>query len=265
MTRTSQGFQAHWVDIDPERMARYEAMYRWNPASELFYEPDRIGPGQVFGDFGCGPGHAAMEFARRVVEGGHIHAFDINAEFLRRTRMRVAEEGLAARVSVHQLTGAALPVPDSSMDRIVARNTLIYVNDPVETLVEFRRALRPGGLAHAIEGDWRLTAVEPVATDEWRALIEAASWAWARPEMGRALHGCARRAGFSEIEIRVLTRADTDGRLMGMIRTVAGYARQCGAMAPERIAAILTQVDQALAAETYLAISPQFVMTATKT
>ena len=64
--------------------------------------------------------------------------------------------------------------PDASLDAVVARNTLIYVDDPVATLAEFRRVLKPGGIAHAIEGDWRLTAVEPVGTTEWRAVIEAA-------------------------------------------------------------------------------------------
>ena len=86
---------------------------------------------------------------------------------------------------------------------MVARNTIIYVPDPVATFVEFRRLLRPGGIAHAIEGDWRLTAVEPVPTDEWRAIIEAASWAWPHPEIGRGLYGMARRAGFDDLSLQV--------------------------------------------------------------
>lgn len=36
--------------------------------------------------------------------------------------------------------------------------------------------------------------------------------------------GIAPQAGFSKVSLEVLTRPDTDGRLLGMIRTVADYA-----------------------------------------
>lgn len=182
----THGFQDHWLNIEPERMERYETMYR-------------SGSGKLtFADFG----------------------------------------------------------------RDVECNTIIYVPDPVATFAEFRRVLRPGGIAHAIEGDWRLTAVEPVPTEEWRALIEAASWAWPRPEIGRGLYGIVWQAGFEEVSIQVLTSPDTTGRLNGMIQTVAGYARKSGALEKARIDAILQTVERAMAEGTYLAISPQFVVTA---
>lgn len=257
-----RGFQEHWLDIDEERMERYETMYQWNPATEVFYTSAKINPGLVVGDFGCGPGHAAVEFANRVGETGHIHALDINTEFVRRTQARAKRNGLEERITVHLLEDARLPLPDESLDRIIARNTLIYVEDPGETLTEFRRVLKPGGLAHVIEGDWRLTAVEPVPTEEWRALIEAASWAWPRPEIGRKLYGYARKAGFDDIEIQVLTSPDKEGRLDGMIQTVAGYARERGKIASSRIDTILETIRRAITEGRYLAISPQFVLTA---
>lgn len=260
--KNKQGFQYHWVNIEPERMERYETMYQWNPATEHFYAPAKIGQGQVIGDFGCGPGHAAIEFARRVGPSGHIHAFDINAEFVRRARARAKAEGLEKHITVHLLEDARLSLPDRSVDRLIARNTLIYVDDPVETLREFRRCLRAGGIAHTIEGDWRLTAVEPVPTEDWRALIEAASWAWPRPEMGRMLYGCARRAGFEDVSVQVLTSPDTTGRLSGMIRTVAGYAKESGDIEPDRVDKILETVEQARAVGNYLAFAPQFIVTA---
>src|SRR5262249_32625432 len=72
-------FPEHWLNIDPERLARYETMYQWSAAAEAFYAPAGIGAGQVVVDFGCGPGHTAIEFARRVGGAGHVHALDINA------------------------------------------------------------------------------------------------------------------------------------------------------------------------------------------
>lgn len=260
--KNEQGFQEHWLNIEPERMERYETMYRWNPATEIFYEPAKIGSGQAVGDFGCGPGYAAIEFAKRVGPSGHVDAFDINAEFVSRARARAEAEGFKEQITVHLLEEPGLPLPAASLDRVVARNTLIYVDDPIATFREFRRCLRPGGIAHAIEGDWRLTAVEPVPTEDWRALIEAASWAWPRPEIGRTLYRFAREAGFDEITVQVLTRPDTDGRFNGMIQTVAGYAKEGGAIKPRQVDKILKTIEQAQADGTYLAVAPQFIVTA---
>jgi ubiquinone/menaquinone biosynthesis C-methylase UbiE len=255
-------FLEHWTNIDSERLARYETMYQWSAAAEAFYTAAEIGEGQAVADFGCGPGHTAIEFACRVGASGHVHALDVNAEFIKRTQARAEAAGLADRITTHLLTSERLPLADATLDRISARNTIIYVRDPVATFAEFRRVLKPGGLAHAIESDWSLTAVEPLGA-EWRALVGAASWAWRIPEIGRQLYGFVRRAGFSKVAIQVLTKPDTEGRLLGMIKTVAGYARESGALDPSRIDAMLQTVDRSLAEGTYLAITPQFIVTAT--
>jgi ubiquinone/menaquinone biosynthesis C-methylase UbiE len=256
-------FMGHWVNIDPERLARYETMYQWSGVAEDFYAPADIRAGHVVVDFGCGPGHAAIEFARRVGPAGRVLAFDVNAEFIRRTQARAEAAGMADRITAQLLTTEQLPLADAAVDRITARNTIIYVRDPLRTFEEFRRTLRPGGIAHAIESDWSLTVVEPVAS-EWRTLVAAAGWAWRTPDIGRKLPGIARRADFSQVAVQVLTRPDTEGRLMDMIRTVAGYARESGAVASERIDAMLEKLDRALADGTYLAVAPQFLTTATR-
>lgn len=256
-------FLEHWLNISPERLARYETMYQWTPAAEAFYAPADIRAGHVVADFGCGPGHTAIEFAHRVGPSGHVHALDINAAFVNRARARAEAAGLADRITAHLLTTEDLPLPDAALDRVTARNTIIYVRDPVATFKEFRRVLKPGGIAHAIESDWSLTAVEPLGA-EWQAMVEAARWAWRIPEIGRKLYGIARQAGFSRVELQVLTKPDVDGRLLAMIKTVAGYARESGAQSPMRIDAMLETVERSLAEGTYLAIAPQFLVTATR-
>jgi SAM-dependent methyltransferase len=258
----TSGFHEHWLNIEAERLERYEAMFQWSAAAEAFYAPADIGPALVVADFGCGPGHAAIEFARRVGPSGHVHALDINAEFIRRTRARAKASGFADRITAHLLESERLPLADGSLDRIAARNTIIYVADPLATFSEFRRVLKRGGIAHAIESDWRLTAVEPLGA-EWAAMVEAAIWAWPLPDIGRKLHGIARRAGFSKVSLQVLTKPDTEGRLLGMIQTVADCARERGGLDGKRIDAALQRLRQALGEGTYLAIAPQFLVTAT--
>jgi hypothetical protein len=48
-----------------------------------------------------------------------------------------------------------------------------------------------------------------------------------------------------------------------MIQTVADYARKSGELRAERIDAILQAIERAKADRTYLAIVPQFIVTAT--
>jgi ubiquinone/menaquinone biosynthesis C-methylase UbiE len=158
-------FMDHRVNIDLQRLARYETMYRWSAVAEELYAPANIRAGHVVADFGCGPGHAAIEFARRVGRAGHVHALDVNAEFIRRARQKAQAARLADRVTVHLLTGDDLPLADAAVDRVTARNTIVYVRDALHTFEEFRRVLWPGGIAHAIEGDWSLTAVEPLGAE----------------------------------------------------------------------------------------------------
>jgi ubiquinone/menaquinone biosynthesis C-methylase UbiE len=253
-------FMEHWINIDSERLGRYETMYRWSDAAEAFYAPADIRPGQIVVDFGCGPGHTAIEFARRI-KSGHVHALDINTEFIKRARARAEANGVGDRVTAQLLTSERLPLPDGVADRVVTRNTIVYVHDPVNTFMEFRRVLKPGGIAHAIEGDWSLTAVEPLAA-EWRSMVKAASWAWRTPEIGRKLPQIVRQAGFSEMHIQVLTRPDTEGRLFGMIETVAGYARASDALAAAQIEESLNRLKNALQEGTYFAVAPQFLVTA---
>ena len=253
----------HWVEIEPERMARYKEMFRWNPASRVFYEPAEVGPGMTVADFGCGPGYTAIEMAKWVGPGGTVHALDINEEFIACTVQNAAEAGLSDQITAHLLEGTVLPLADESLDRIMARNTIIYVPDPAETLSEFRRVLKPGGRAHCIEGDWTLVRCEPVPEEDWQAVLKAASWAWPRPSIGRQLYGHFRAAGYEEPELRVLTNPDSTGRLRGMMATVMSYARQSGEMAESKLDEIERMIDEALEAQTYLAIAPQFVVTAT--
>jgi hypothetical protein len=63
----AHGFQEHWLNIDPERMERYETMYQWNPSTEAFYTPaNRLASTQY--SPGCGsrqrwqPGRGPTKF-----------------------------------------------------------------------------------------------------------------------------------------------------------------------------------------------------------
>ena len=178
-------YKHHWIKIDQDRLDRYDRMFQWNPASLALYEPADIRPGHIVADFGCGPGYTTIEIAKWVGPSGHVHALDINSDFVTQSRKNADAAGVGDRVTAHQSGGSVLPLPDASLDRLTARNTVIYVDDPERTIREFWRVLKPGGKAHIIEGDWPMMVVEPVSPKDCAALVNAASHACRTPNIGR--------------------------------------------------------------------------------
>ena len=256
-------YRDHWVEIEPERLERYEAMFKWGPGLDPMLEPADIAEGQTVADFGCGPGYLACELARRVGPGGHVHALDVNAEMIARTAARAAGVGLADRLTTHHLKSAEVPLADAELDRLIAKNVMVYVDDPLASFREFARVVKPGGKVHAIDSDFYMTVVDGVAPLEWRALIDAAAHAFRTPEIGRRLYGLALEAGFGDIRVEVRAIPDTSGRMLNFVQNVAGYARDGGAIAEARIEAVVDAATAALAAGRFFALNPQFMVTAT--
>ncbi|WP_159089315.1 methyltransferase domain-containing protein [Tateyamaria sp. Alg231-49] len=257
-------YKSHWRNIDPERMPAYRHGFGWDEATEKLYHPADIAAGQSVADFGCGPGKVSVALAKKVGSGGHVHAIDINREFLDLTKENAAAAGVSGQVTTHLNDGVSLPIENASLDRITARNAIMYVDEPVETLREFHRVLRPGGLAHAIDGDWYMMVAEPVAHGPWRAFVEAASHACRNSDMGRKLFGAFVVAGFQDVRVSIVANADVDGRLLGMIRNMAKYALESRAIDREAVVKVVSEIERAHASGLYLVVSPQFVVTGRK-
>jgi ubiquinone/menaquinone biosynthesis C-methylase UbiE len=256
-------YKTHWVTIDDGRLDQYQRMFAWNPDSAALYESADIRPGHIVAEFGCGPGHTAIQIADWVGANGHVHALDVNHAFVSQTEKNAAHGGVADRVTAHQSDGSVLPFADASLDRVTTRNTLIYVDDPSATIGEFKRVLRAGGKLHTIEGDWPMMIAEPVPTAIWQALLSAAQHVCRTPDIGRKMTGLLARSGFEDIEIQVITRPGTTGKLLPMIRNMAGYARDGARLAETEIDSILATLEQALEDNAYLVLAPQFVVTGT--
>ncbi|MBT4688942.1 MAG: hypothetical protein HOB72_12700, partial [Rhodospirillaceae bacterium] len=65
-------YKDHWVEIEPERLDRYEVQFIWGPRGNKLLEPADIAAGQAVADYGCGPGYLSVELAGRVGETGHV-------------------------------------------------------------------------------------------------------------------------------------------------------------------------------------------------
>ena len=256
-------YKEHWLDIDSERFERYKTMFQWSPLTESLISPANIRAGHVVVDVGCGPGFVAVELARRVGAHGHVHAIDINRDFVEHAEQLVRENGLANCVTVHLVDGSELPIAPSSIDRVLAMNVMVYVDDPAAAYREFRRVLKPGGVAHAVDSDWDLTLAEPVPSDLWNELMRAISPIFRTPNIGRRLFGYAKAAGFSDIEVQVASRPDTVGRLLPMVRGLCNRAKKMRAMSLKRVEEIERLLEEAARSGTLLILNPQFMVTAT--
>ena len=253
-------YRDHWLEVEPDRMERYEAMFQWRDGHEVLIAPAEIGDGHVVVDYGCGPGALSIELARRVGESGRIWALDINQDFLERTRLAAEREGLGPRVSTRLVEGVEIPLADTSVDRVICKNVLEYVPDPQGTIREFHRVLRPSGIAHVSDSDWGAIVLEPLG-ERFTRIMTAASVAFRTPLIGRRLYGMFRRAGFEDIRVQVLANADTAGGMRAMLRNMAVYARASGQVAEAELEAYLTDIDRAVDEQTYFGLLPQFLVT----
>jgi SAM-dependent methyltransferase len=112
------------------------------------YDRLDVQPGMTVLDLGCGEGRHAFEAYRR---GASVIAIDhgrSEVETTRRWLTAIAEAGEApegARAEVVRGDLLTLPVPDASVDRVIASEVLEHIPDDVTAMAEIARVLKPGG------------------------------------------------------------------------------------------------------------------------
>jgi SAM-dependent methyltransferase len=134
-------------DAEPERFAERRAWLL-----------DRVVPGAEVLDLGCGAGEFAAALA---AHGARVIALDAAPEAVRRARGRgVDARGIAP--------DAAIPLGDTAIDIAWLGETLEHLVDPVGTLHEVRRVLRPHGRLLATTPDHPPQLLHALADDPER-------------------------------------------------------------------------------------------------
>ncbi|MEY4238894.1 MAG: hypothetical protein RL339_1495 [Pseudomonadota bacterium] len=148
-----------------------------------------LAAGAVF-ELGCGGG-----LNQRFYDPGRISSYagvDPSAKGLEFARAEAERKGWAHDIRAG--AGEAIPFGDASFDSVVCTFTLCSVQDPVQTLKEMRRVLKPGGqLLFAEHG-----AAPDQSVAQWQTRIEPV---WKRIAGGchltRAVGSAIERSGFA--------------------------------------------------------------------
>ena len=256
-------YKDHWVAIEPDRLDRYEDQFVWGERGTRLLQSAEIETGQTVADYGCGPGYVSIELAKRVGETGYVHSFDINPDFVARTREKLRGQGLDGRVTVTHLKNDMLPLEDDTLDRLVIKNVMVYVDDPLASFREFRRVVKPRGKVHAIDSDFYMTAFDPISPEDWSILLNSALHAFRTPAIGRKMYGLALQAGYSDVSVEVIARPETTGRMFNFIQNMAGYAREGGKHDEATVQKVVDIAAKAVEEGNFFSLNPQFLVTAT--
>mgnify|MGYP000185733630 CR=1 FL=1 len=111
--------------------------------------------GQDVLELGFGTGTTLVRVAQ--AEDVNVTGIDMLPEMHKQAARRVANAGLAGRVTLTNGLMSSLPFADGSFDRVYCESVIAFQSNEIlrATLREVRRVLRPGGLFIANEGIWK--------------------------------------------------------------------------------------------------------------
>ncbi len=108
-----------------------------------------VGPEDAVLDVATGTASVAIELARR--SGCRVVGLDQSGEMLAEGRNRVDAAGLGDRIELVQGEAERLPYANASFDGLTFTYLLRYVRNPLATLNELARVVRPGGTIAMLE------------------------------------------------------------------------------------------------------------------
>lgn len=100
-------------------------------------------------DVASGTAGVALQLAERT--SADVVGVDLTIGMLARGRHNIAAAGQTDRVQLVAGRGEQLPFPDGTFDALTFTYLLRYVEDPLETLRELARVVKPGGAVASLE------------------------------------------------------------------------------------------------------------------
>jgi ubiquinone/menaquinone biosynthesis C-methylase UbiE len=142
LLQREQTFHDQWastIDVDGIRVADY---FEACTAPENRFILKHLGDvkGKYLLDLGCGAGENSVYFSRL---GAHCVASDYSPGMVE-VALRLAESN-GVSVEGRVINAMAIDYPDNTFDIVYAANLLHHIPDPLLTIREIHRVLKPGG------------------------------------------------------------------------------------------------------------------------
>jgi SAM-dependent methyltransferase len=147
------------------QLAGMEAMI--TPVDEPLIRALHLDAACRIADIGCGGGRTALEILRRAPAGSIVHGFDISPALIELARARKRSDERVIAFEIADMATAA--APEEPYDRLVARFSIMFFNDPPAAFANLFHWLAPGGqFAFAVwgrlaENPWMTSVREVVA------------------------------------------------------------------------------------------------------
>ncbi|MDX6258766.1 MAG: hypothetical protein QOH84_454 [Kribbellaceae bacterium] len=216
----------------------------------------RLGAGDTCVDVGCGDGGAIAELIR-----AHVKAIGVDADpaVIATARSRTPD------AVFHVAHSDDLPLEDESVDGYHAANLLHLLADPLPTITEAHRVLRPAGRIVLVGQDYGFLLLHSDDQDLTDVVELGLESRWVSPRAARGYRDLLLDAGFRDVDVAVHTDVITDhGQL----------AEQLAEAASASVAkALITRADadEWLAGQAdrghrdrFLAVAPTLVVTGTR-
>jgi ubiquinone/menaquinone biosynthesis C-methylase UbiE len=162
---------------------------------------ERVGPldeDSVVLDLGCGPADVTVRFARAYA-GVTVDGVDGAPRMLALGRERVAREGLASRVTLHEGYVPGCTLPRETYDAVISNSLLHHLRDPHALWTTVKRTVRPGAPVFIMD------LLRP-ATDQ-QATELVARYAGGEPDILREDFYASLHAAYTLDEVRSQTAA----------------------------------------------------------
>jgi demethylmenaquinone methyltransferase/2-methoxy-6-polyprenyl-1,4-benzoquinol methylase len=129
---------AEWLSFGQNR--------RWR--AEMVKHALSGGPDRVL-DVACGTGGVTFLLAER--SSAEVLGIDLTEPMVAEGRRRLPQDGRGQQVAFCLGDAQELPFPDASFDALTFTYLLRYVQDPLTTLKELARVVKPGGRVASLE------------------------------------------------------------------------------------------------------------------
>jgi ubiquinone/menaquinone biosynthesis C-methylase UbiE len=270
MTMEESTYVLGHADAEIQRLLLQGRLY--NDHTEHALRLAGLRPGMRVLDVGCGPGDVSLVAARLVGPTGTVLGVDASNDVVEFARARAAEQGLST-VKFEQSTIADIATDE--VDAVIGRLILVHLPDPVATLQQLARLVRPGGLIAFCEFD--IGAVRSIPDSPLsRTLVDAIARTFQGvgldPAFGTTLHALFVRAGLGVPQLTMATPVGTTNDLdvwaysVEVWRLLYPVAQQLGLVADELadIDGLLPRMlEEAAAGDAILLLPPMITASTT--